>query len=67
VNEWCLNKNDDPRNPAALSIDNSGALRMIRGGDWGTDPAILRSAFRFGANPDVRTIGLGFRLAQEIE
>ncbi|RNC70126.1 MAG: DUF4062 domain-containing protein [Desulfuromonadales bacterium] len=62
--EWCLNKYDDPIDSVAIQIDKSGGLRVIRGGSWDNTPWSSRAAGRYGANPDDRIDGLGFRLAQ---
>jgi formylglycine-generating enzyme required for sulfatase activity/predicted MPP superfamily phosphohydrolase len=39
--------------------------RVIRGGSWGNGPGPLRSANRYGSDPDYRFYDLGFRLAQD--
>lgn len=52
---------------------NSCAYRMVRGGDWGDPPSMIRSAFRnFGPGPgatleNYRSGGLGFRVARGID
>jgi formylglycine-generating enzyme required for sulfatase activity len=49
---------------------SSCAYRIVRGGDWGDPPRMLRSAFRnFGPGPgstlrDYRSGGVGFRVAR---
>ena len=40
--------------------------RVIRGGSWDTNPAGVRSAYRYGGTPGLRTDTLGFRLAQAL-
>jgi formylglycine-generating enzyme required for sulfatase activity len=65
--EWCLdhwqpnyeNAYDDGR--AWISGDE-GAPRVIRGGSWGNDARLCRSAFRFCGSPDLRWLHLGFRV-----
>ena len=64
--EWCNDWYDsdyysnspteDPQGPA------SGVYRVLRGGGWGLNARICRSAFRFRDGPGVRSIGCGFRL-----
>lgn len=52
-----------------LNGKRSCAFRMLRGGDYGDDPAEIRSAFRNFAPPDASTLdtyrsgGVGFRVA----
>lgn len=47
--------------------------RMLRGGDWGDTPSMIRSAFRnFGPGPgatlqDYRSGGVGFRVARTLD
>ncbi len=51
---------------------NACAFRMLRGGDWGDPPRMLRSAFRNYAPPKGATIdtyrsaGAGFRVAMAL-
>ena len=40
-----------------------GARRVIRGGSWDFDAGRARSAYRFGDQPGLRWLNLGFRLA----
>ena len=40
--------------------------RVLRGGSWGSGPAYLRSANRFGYAPDNRDSGSGLRLARTL-
>jgi formylglycine-generating enzyme required for sulfatase activity len=53
-----------------MSGTNSCAYRMLRGGDWGDPPAMIRSAFRnFGPPPGALvqgTGGAGFRVATDV-
>jgi len=49
----------DPTGPAA------GAARVIRGGAWnGADPTWVRPTYRFSAEPEMRSHGIGFRCAR---
>ncbi len=66
--EWCWDwygegyykqsREDDPTGPAA----RVGLSRVFRGGGWTVGPRFVRSASRFGREPDARG-SLGFRLA----
>jgi formylglycine-generating enzyme required for sulfatase activity len=56
---------------AAMNGTNACSYRMLRGGDWGDPPSMIRSAFRNFA-PSIgqtlatyRSAGLGIRLARE--
>lgn len=63
--EWCRDwygnypggSVTDPTGPP------QGSDRVSRGGCWGNDAAICRSAFRYRINPGFRLLNLGFRLA----
>jgi formylglycine-generating enzyme required for sulfatase activity len=52
---------------------NSCSYRMVRGGDWGDPPSMIRSAFRnFGPGPgatlqDYCSGGVGFRVARTLD
>ena len=66
--EWCWDwygegyykqsREDDPTGPAA----RVGLSRVARGGGWTVEPRFVRSASRFGREPDARG-SLGIRLA----
>jgi formylglycine-generating enzyme required for sulfatase activity len=63
--EWCSDwKGDYPsgtvRDPKGPS---TGSFRVSRGGSWGLEAALCRSAFRNGCGPSFRNGLLGFRLA----
>ncbi len=67
VLEWCqdwwqedLGKDPviDPQGP------KKGEFRVLRGGSWGGDGRIVRSAIRFRFHPGDRDNSLGFRLAR---
>jgi formylglycine-generating enzyme required for sulfatase activity len=57
--EWCLNKYHEP---AKLEPDDSGDVRVLRGGSWYDDPELARSASRSRNNPDDRYFNIGFRV-----
>jgi formylglycine-generating enzyme required for sulfatase activity len=58
---------------AALNGQPSCSFRVVRGGDWGDPPSMVRSAFRnFGPGPgatlrDYSSAGVGFRVARSID
>lgn len=57
---------------SSMTGTSSCAYRMLRGGDWGDPPKMIRSAFRnFGPGrgatlQDYRSSGVGFRVARKI-
>jgi len=61
--EWCLDwygtypggSVTDPKGAV------SGSYRVVRGGGWGGDGWLCRSAYRFHYWPDYRSNGIGFR------
>jgi len=69
VLEWCWdwlgdytgNSQTDPQGPS------SGTSRVYRGGCWRFESHQLRSAYRFGNNPNLRTFFTGFRLVRNAE
>jgi len=54
--------------PADGSPWTSGdcSRRVVRGGSWGGDPGILRSAYRVRGTTDYRDYALGFRVARTL-
>ena len=54
-------RNVDPAGP------DSGAARVLRGGSWGCNPQLCRSASRFRHSPDGRSGDFGFRVAVEVK
>ncbi len=42
------------------------SLRVLRGGSWGNDPDVFRSANRSGNQPGVRYGNIGFRVARTL-
>lgn len=65
--EWCLNTYETPDQPEAVTINNTGGQRVIRGGSWYSVPVYLRTSFRFWNGADDRDDHIGFRLAQDLE
>jgi formylglycine-generating enzyme required for sulfatase activity len=65
--EWCVNKYDKLRDPAAMKIDGSNDARVIRGGSWDDTSVDLRASFRDRGVASDRYDSIGFRLAQDIE
>jgi formylglycine-generating enzyme required for sulfatase activity len=49
------------RNPPG---PNTGRYKVVRGGSWRSDPALLRAATRNGAIPEQRSPTIGFRCAK---
>ena len=47
-------------------INPGCSLRVLRGGSWGSAPAQVISAYRQGANSDVRSGRVGFRVVREL-
>jgi formylglycine-generating enzyme required for sulfatase activity len=58
---------------ASMNGTNSCAYRMLRGGDWGDTPGMIRSASRNFAPPEGRSLdtyrssGLGIRVARDLD
>ena len=66
VLEWCWDlmgkyTAETQNNPRGAS---SGSERVYRGGSWRFEAHQIRSAFRFGNNPYLKTFFLGFRVAR---
>jgi len=47
-------------------INPGCSVRVIRGGSWGSSPEQVRSAFRQGADGDIRSGRVGFRVVREL-
>ena len=70
VAEWvedCFRNSyaDLPTNGSA-SLYNGCPLRTVRGGSWANLPRNLRSAYRTGKYPEIKSLGLGFRVARPL-
>ncbi|TAL87384.1 MAG: formylglycine-generating enzyme family protein [Rhodanobacter sp.] len=70
VSEWvddCWHDNyvRAPNNGTAW-INPGCSAHVIRGGSWGSSPEQVRSAWRQGANSDVRSGRVGFRVVREL-
>ena len=66
VSEWCRDWYGEYPNEEAIDPmgdNNTSARRVYRGGSYGSSPTFCRSAIRIGANPDIPTLILGFRVA----
>lgn len=61
-----------PGVPSAMVGLDACAFRILRGGDWGDPPRMIRSAYRNYAPPkgstldDYRSAGAGFRVVREV-
>jgi formylglycine-generating enzyme required for sulfatase activity len=67
--EWCWDwygayESGSQTDPAGAA---SGSFRVIRGGSWGSDAQVVRSAYRYDFPPSARRYGLGFRLVRPRE
>ena len=57
--EWCANADYDEER-----ITHGGvAVRALRGGSWGNDARIARSAYRHATSPVNASLYIGFRFA----
>ncbi|MDX2251638.1 MAG: SUMF1/EgtB/PvdO family nonheme iron enzyme [Nitrospira sp.] len=67
VNDWfgidyyATMPDRNPHGPA------TGRYKVVRGGSWKSEPALLRSATRGGASPDRRAATIGFRCARSAQ
>ena len=70
VQEWCKDWYEssypkkqllDPQGP------DEGELRVLRGGAWGDDFSMVRSAYRNAAGPDIQSHGTGLRVVMKID
>ncbi len=58
--EWCISKHEQPDD---VTIDDSAASRVVRGGAWYDDLVDARADDRGSlGRPDYRLVGLGFRV-----
>ncbi|MDA0265496.1 MAG: formylglycine-generating enzyme family protein [Cyanobacteria bacterium] len=65
--EWCLdhwhgNYDDAPTDGSAWLTDDENTSRVSRGGSWGINPWLCRSAYRFYDYPRVSFNNIGFRV-----
>jgi formylglycine-generating enzyme required for sulfatase activity len=65
-NCWVDSYKGAPADSSAITAEDC-ALRVLRGGSWDDDPAVLRSAFRIRYSPDYRVSNVGFRLARTLD
>lgn len=69
VEEWCADWRDEYPTGTAVDpigpelVDDSGSVRVVRGGSWANQPEQARSAYRVSFRPYMRTDYLGFRTA----
>ena len=63
---WNANYNDAPINGSAW-VSGDCSLAVLRGGSWGLDGYLLRSAARVGDARGTRNIASGFRVARAME
>jgi formylglycine-generating enzyme required for sulfatase activity len=70
VSEWvgdCWHDNYIRAPRTAESWVNPGcSRRVIRGGSWGSAPDMVRSAYRQGAEANLRSARVGFRVVREL-
>ena len=59
--EWCLNKDDDPRD---VTVDVSADDRVLRGGSFDFNDDDARASVRVDDHPDARSLDVGFRLCR---
>jgi formylglycine-generating enzyme required for sulfatase activity/predicted MPP superfamily phosphohydrolase len=52
----------DTVDPVEDPADLGGAVRVVRGGSWRSNPRWCRSAYRSRRHPDDRDVGVGFRV-----
>jgi formylglycine-generating enzyme required for sulfatase activity len=53
---WSLRVRD------VVNVREGGGDKLLRGGSWGSRPAICRSAYRCSIPPDDRGRSIGFRV-----
>lgn len=69
--EWCEDiwhpsYNGAPCDGSAWTTGGEPPKRVVRGGSWEDFPEYLRSAYRFGTDPNMRTSLIGCRVVREI-
>ncbi len=60
---WNASNTGNPGNGVARTTGEC-SRRVVRGGSWGNGPRNLRSAYRSWSTTDIRSYGLGFRVAR---
>ena len=64
--EWTCSEYDrDYGEAETVCATGSDGRRVLRGGSWSDTPWRVRSAYRYGYDPDSRDANLGFRLVQD--
>ena len=67
VGEWCSDWHDPKYYESSPSRDpigpSTGSVRVLRGGGWGYDESVCRSANRYSGTPGNRDYDHGFRVA----
>lgn len=63
---WHDDYTGGPVDGSAWEMGCSGNSRVLRGGGWSGTPDIGRSADRDRVDPDLRSIGIGFRLSRTL-
>ena len=63
---WHDNYVGAPTDGSAWTTGCNNNRRVLRGGSWINDPALLRSDGRFSNTPDFRFIHIGLRLARTL-
>jgi formylglycine-generating enzyme required for sulfatase activity len=64
--DWHDSYNKAPDDGSAWVDEPRGSDRVLRGGGWGNDARLCRSAVRYGYRPDVRDFFVGFRLSRSV-
>lgn len=61
--DWFGPYSDGPK--TAPTGATGGQYRVLRGGSWNFGPWVLRASSRYGLDPTVRSVNLGFRCARD--
>ncbi len=67
VSEWTSDyyeQEEEPAASAAAAMPDRLRLRVLRGGNWGEPPAVVRASYRKYQRPNYSTHWLGVRLAR---
>jgi formylglycine-generating enzyme required for sulfatase activity len=69
ASEWVADWYEERYYAVSPALDPTGPLegktRVIRGGNWGSDPGRLRISYRFSLDPGDAQVTLGFRCARD--